>query len=95
MGRERKGMVKVTEFGMSRIEEIRSAAQAHYPSGTNHEEIKVASFIRGARYADKTMLDKAYEWIIGNMPKYVKANQLDVFINNLDMASDFRKVMEK
>lgn len=47
---------------MKRKEEIRSAAQAHYPSGTNHEEIKVASFVRGARYADKTMIDKAYEY---------------------------------
>ena len=46
---------------MSRIEEIRSAAQAHYPSGTNHEEIKVASFIRGARYADETMIEKLRE----------------------------------
>lgn len=46
---------------MTRKEEIRNAAQAYYPSGTNHEEIKVASFIRGARYADKTMIEKLHE----------------------------------
>jgi hypothetical protein len=41
------------------------------------------------------MIEKAYEWILSNMPKYVKADKLDVFINNLDMASDFRKAMEE
>ena len=40
-------------------------------------------------------IEKAYEWILSNMPKYVKANKLDVFVNNLDMASDFRKAMEE
>ena len=53
------------------------------------------SFKEAAKWADKTMIEKAYEWILSNMPKYVKANKLDVFINNLDMASDFRKAMEE
>ena len=53
------------------------------------------SFKEAVEWADKTMIDKTYKWILCNMPKYVKANQLDVFINNEDMASDFRKAMEE
>ncbi len=52
------------------------------------------SFKEAVEWADKTRIEKAYEWILSNMPKYVKADKLDVFINNLDMASDFRKAME-
>ena len=47
------------------------------------------------KWADKTMIEKACDWIISNMPKYVKANKLDVFINNLDMANDFKQAMEE
>lgn len=50
--------------------------------------------IEMAEWMQKKMIDKACEWIINNMSKYVKANRLDVFINNLDMAYDFRKAME-
>lgn len=53
------------------------------------------TFKEAVEWADRTMIEKAYEWILCNMPKYIKANQLDVFINNLDMASDFRKAMEE
>ena len=52
------------------------------------------SFKEAVEWADKTMIEKTYEWILNNMPKYVKADKLDVFINNLDMANDFRKTME-
>ena len=53
------------------------------------------AFEKGAYWADKTMIEKACEWILCNMPKYVKANQLDVFINNEDMANDFKRAMEE
>lgn len=43
----------------------------------------------------KEMIEKARQWIISNMPKYVKAYQLDVFINNEDMANDFKRAMEE
>lgn len=68
---------------MSRIEEIRSAAQAHYPSGTYHEEIKVPAFIRGSRYADETMIEKACGYL------YAKTKMSGAEI------SDFRKAMEE
>lgn len=72
---------------MTRREEIRNAAQAYYPSGTNHEEIKVASFIRGARYADKTMVEKFLYWLTMKSP----------FIDNKDMDKaivELRKYLE-
>lgn len=41
-------------------------------------------------------IDKAYVWILRNMPNYVKqTDYLTVSINNEDMANDFRKAMEK
>ena len=41
-------------------------------------------------------IDKAYVWILKNMPNYVKQiDCLTVSINNEDMANDFRKAMEK
>jgi hypothetical protein len=40
-------------------------------------------------------IDKAYVWILRNMPNYVKqTDYLTVSINNEDMANDFRKAME-
>lgn len=51
--------------------------------------------IYGVKHADKTMIEKAYKWILCNMPKYVKANQLEVFIKNEDMANDFKRAMEE
>ena len=53
------------------------------------------AFEEGTEWADKTMIKKAYEWIISNMPKYIKAYKLDVFINNEDMANDFKRAMEE
>lgn len=39
-------------------------------------------------------IDKAHEWILKNMPNYVKQiDYLTVNINNEDMANDFRKAM--
>lgn len=82
---------------MTRIEEIMQQAELTvFPWDDVREQVKFEDgFIEGAKWADKTLIKKAYDWIISNMPKYVKAHRLDVFINNADMASDFRKAMEE
>ena len=83
---------------MTRREEIEKAAFNYINSdavSAENMQLAFGDFINGAEWMQKTMLDKAYEWILSNMPKYVKAYKLDVFINNLDMASDFRKAMEE
>lgn len=53
------------------------------------------AFNMGIIVGKKEMIEKARQWIISNMPKYVKAYQLDVFINNEDMANDFKRAMEE
>ena len=53
------------------------------------------AFNMGIIVGKKEMIEKARQWIISNMPKYVKANRLDVFINNEDMANAFKRAMEE
>lgn len=77
---------------MTRKEEIELAWFSKEVQSNHRYDEK--SFKEAVEWADKTMIEKTYEWILNNMPKYVKADKLDVFINNLDMANDFRKTME-
>ena len=74
---------------MTRKEEIEKVANEFYKGD------EVSTFVVAAQWADKTMIEKACKWILHNMPKYVKASQLDVFINNEDMANDFKRAMEE
>jgi hypothetical protein len=48
---------------MKREEEIKQAAQAYYPTGALHEEKAVSAFIRGAKWADETMIERVREWV--------------------------------
>lgn len=51
------------------------------------------AFQAGAEWADKTMLDKACEWIKANMPNYI--NFEEGFIYEVDMADAFKQAMEE
>lgn len=78
---------------MKREEEIKQAAQAYYPKGTLHEEKAVSAFIRGAKWADKTMIDKVCEWIekhVFDFPWY--DNEQDDF-SSKDIANALHKAM--
>lgn len=56
--------------------------------------VKASSyFIAGAKWSDKTMIDKACQWINANMPNYI--NFEEGFIYEVDMADDLRKAMEE
>ena len=82
---------------MTRREETEQAAMqvgGVHPDWDALECFRVG-YKEGAKWADKTLIKKAYEWIISNMPKYVKANKLDIFINNEDMANAFKRAMEE
>ena len=72
---------------MTRREEIEQNALSKYPQGTN----RYNKFIEGAKWADKTMIEKACEWIIENMLHYVSKD----YTYEVDMADDFRKAMEE
>lgn len=88
------------------IEEIKAKAdklgQFYFPDECNvrargNIEAKYVSSacIEMAEWMQKTMIEKACKWVLCNMPKYVKVDQLDVFINNEDMANDFKRAMEE
>ena len=83
---------------MTRREEINQQAEEYrqpYRDGgyrLSSKDVRDA-FEEGAEWADKTMIDKAYKWLIENMPKYI--NFEDGFIYEVDMADDFRKAMEE
>lgn len=95
MGRERKGMVKVAEFGMKRREEIEKAAHQKYPyeGGTLGMicERSIPIFIQGAEWADKTMVEKACKWIT----EHIDIPYEGEFIDDSPVASDYIEWCEK
>ena len=83
---------------MKRKDEIEKAAFEYINSdAVSPENMQLAfgDFINGAKWADKTMIEKACKWILNNMHKYIKAKRLGIFVNNTGMVSDFRKAMGK
>lgn len=82
-----------------KTEEIIKAAQAYYPSGILHEEVKVSAFVRGAKWADKTMLDRACEWLKSNLD-YVEDCLGDLMVCSFEhetveeFIAAFRQAME-
>ncbi len=87
-------------------EEIKAKAyelgQFYFPDECNvwaRENIEAkfvsSACIEMAEWMQEKMIEKTYEWILSNMPKYVKSNRLDVFINNEDMANAFKRAMEE
>lgn len=99
MGRERKGMVKVAEFGMTRREEIVTATLGCRQSyvdlkrPTTLDDVADA-FEKGAYWADKTMIEKTCEWLRNNWREYVYQDG-DGIVHFGHWESDFRKAMEE
>lgn len=79
---------------MTREEEIRQAAINHICDDT--EQLLVL-FEEGAKWADKTMLDKAVKWLVMNASDYAisTTDDEDNCVVSLDMVEDFRKAMEE
>lgn len=78
---------------MTRREEIEQAAMqigGVHPDWSALECFQMG-YKEGAKWADKTMIEKACEWIIENMPHYVSKD----YTYEVDMADDFRKAMEE
>ena len=51
---------------MTRRKEIKKKALSKYPQGTN----RYNKFIEGAKWADKTMIEKATQWLFENVYDY-------------------------
>lgn len=53
------------------------------------------SFEEGAKWADKTMIEKACEWLKRHLYDYDYVEGFEVFKNVESFTKDFRKAMEK
>ena len=79
---------------MTREEEIMQEANTLYSVSHPFIDIAKESFIEGAKWADKTMLEKVCEWIKENIDKdlVIYNNQSwikrDVFIDKLKKAME-------
>jgi predicted molibdopterin-dependent oxidoreductase YjgC len=73
---------------MTREEEIRQAARKYfdeYMDGLKGEVLTVQqTFEEGAKWADKTMIEKACNWLLKG----------GYFVNNTETINDFKKAME-
>ena len=53
------------------------------------------AFKAGANWADKTMIDKAFQWLKQNAEKYVVTCYDEGELNDEDLLNDFKKAMEE
>ena len=84
---------------MTRREKIEQAAFNYINSDVvspENMQLAFGDFINGAEWADKTIIEKACEWLDQNVVKYESGTRMGYipfsFIE--DMINDFRKAME-
>lgn len=75
---------------MTRIEEIMQQAELTvFPWDDVREQVKFEDgFIEGAKWADKTMIDKATEWLFANVYDYLNPE-------DQERVESFRKYLEE
>lgn len=81
---------------MTRREEIEKQAEITvFPWDEPQEQNKFQDgFIEGAKWADKTMIDKACEWLKENIWVYINYEGCSGEELENDVIEDFRKAME-
>lgn len=52
------------------------------------------AFEEGAKWADKTMIERAYEWLLNNSSNYLEASGLCIMLHHGRLANDFKKAMK-
>lgn len=86
---------------MSREEEIKKAAFEYINQQTIIGELSVDDFVNGAKWADKTMIDKACELYRSELKQFeglLIAYDKNAFTNLIDFENtinDFKKAMEE
>ena len=82
---------------MTREEQIIETAKFIYsPSSGIPQSLPMrVGFIEGAKWADKTMLDKACEWLTKHLYDYDSVEGYEVFGDVKSFVNDFRKAMEE
>ena len=75
---------------MTRIEEIMQQAEITvFPWDDVREQVKFEDgFIEGAKWADKTMIEKAIQWLFENVYDYLNPE-------DQERVESFRKCLEK
>ena len=94
-------------YGMTREEEIRQAS-IEYTIGNRpmcigggafskmaDELNRNKSFEEGAKWADKTMIEKACGWLTKHLYDYDRVEGYEVFRDVKSFVNDFRKAMEE
>lgn len=84
---------------MTREEEIKEAAEKRTLEifgELDDFQDRTDGFIEGAKWADKTMIERARKWLFNNTYKHVDDSRLSMtFENTVDMIDNFCKTMEK
>lgn len=91
--------ITIKRKDMTRKEEIKQAAEEYYDEVKYLSDLSatpINAFKVGAEWADKTMLNKVYDFIIANVYKYGKVKFVDngatfdfrtnIFLNDLKQA---------
>ena len=80
---------------MKRIELIQKAAMEYASYKTQDKGIAYLDFVRTAEWADRTMIEKACEWLKDNIFEYPWWDDDAPSFNENDIVNDFRKAMEE
>ena len=70
---------------MARLEQIKEAAFEYANKSIQDKGIAYLEFIEAAKWADRTLIEKACEWLLEG----------GYFVNNTETIADFRKAMEE
>ena len=81
---------------MTREEEIKLAASCHIAASNEDFKEYYEGFIAGAKWADKTMIEKACEWLENNASNYIIEHPFssDVDFEEDKMVEDFKNYMK-
>lgn len=77
---------------MTREEEIEQQTFVYYETCSDEDIAKSKGFIDGAKWADKTMIEKACEWLQAKNKMYMFEIGMILGKNFIE---DFRKAMEE
>lgn len=81
---------------MTREEEIEQQAFVYYESCSDEDIAKSKGFIDGAKWADKTMIERVCEWLKDNANDYLDwYDWEECRLNTDNLLYDFKQAMEE
>lgn len=82
---------------MTREEEIIKTAKFIYsPSSGIPQSLPMrVGFIEGAKWADKTMIDKICDWLLNNAQSYMKVIGSNYYYDSIGLTKNLRQIMEE